>query len=304
MLNLESLKPGQTKKGVLTPEVGYPVELPYFIVRGSESGPTLLVTAGVHGAEYASVESAYRVARTDPKTLKGTLIVLPILNPPSFFARSIYVNPVDGKNLNRMFPGRADGSFAERLAHWLSEDVLPEVDAYIDLHGGDLVEALTPFTIFRKDDSAAEELAEVFGLELLVESDSEVMTFTAAARLGVPAILAEAGGQGQWPEVEVERLRKGVERVMQHLGMLDGTPEKLPTRLLRAFAWLSAEHGGLWYPVVTAGERVEAGQDVGSVTSLLGEGLQKVVSPVAGTVLFSVSSLAMNEGDPLLGIGA
>lgn len=304
ILDLSSLAPGEMAKGMLEPDLGSPVEIPYFVSRGEKSGPTLLVTAGVHGAEYASIEAANQLAKLSTKRLSGTLIVLPIVNPPSFFARSIYVNPIDNKNLNRMFPGNLDGSFAERLAHWLTETFITQADAYIDLHGGDLVEALTPFTIFQKDHAPSQTLAEVFGIELLVESDSSIMSFTAGAAQGVPSILAEASGQGLWPYEEVERLRSGVERVMQHLGMLEGSPPVKATRLLTEFAWLSSEHSGLWYPQVVAGDRVQSGQVVGRVKTLLGEGLQEAISPVDGTVLFSVSSLAINQGDPLLGIGA
>ena len=303
-LDLSTLALGQKVKGMLEPVLGHPVEIPYFVLRGAKTGPTLLVTAGVHGAEYASIEAANRLVQFGLEGLSGTLIVLPIVNPLGFFARSIYVNPIDGKNLNRMFPGKADGSFAERLAHWLTETFITQADAYIDLHGGDLVEALTPFTIFQKNHVPSQELAEVFGIELLVESDSDIMTFTAGAARGVPSILAEASGQGLWPEEEVERLRSGVERVMQHLGMLSGNPHSKTSRLLTEFAWLSSEHSGLWYPQASAGDKVQSGQGVGQVKTLLGEVLQEAVSPVNGTVLFSVSSLAINQGDPLLGIGA
>lgn len=303
-LDLTSLAPGQRVKGFLEPDLGHPVEIPYFALRGQQTGPTLLVTAGVHGAEYASIEAANRLAQRSTESLSGTLIVLPIVNPPSFFAHSIYVNPIDGKNLNRMFPGKPNGSFAERLAHWLTQNFITQADAYIDLHGGDLVEALTPFTIFQKDHAPSQTLAEVFGIDLLVESDSSIMSFTAGAAQGVPSILAEASGQGLWPEEEVERLRSGAERVMQHLGMLEGGPAPKATRLLSDFAWLSSEHSGLWYPQATAGDKLQTGQVVGHVKTLLGEALHEAVSPVNGTVLFSVSSLAINEGDPLLGIGA
>ncbi len=304
MLDLENIKAGQLEKGFLSPKLGYPVKLPYFVLKGSQPGPSLLVTAGVHGAEYASVEAAYQVAKLDPKKLKGTVIILPIINTPAFTSRSIYINPVDRKNLNRLFPGMEDGTFGEKLVYWLTEEFIAKADAYVDLHGGDMIEALEPFTIYQSGHAASHELAKAFGIELLVASDSEIMSFAAGARKDIPSILAEASGQGLWPHAEVERLRLGVERCLIHLGMLEGTLEPKPYKDLTEFAWLRSEHEGLWYPYVIAGDKVAKGQLVGEVKSFLGETLQQAVSPIEGIVLFSVSSLAMNADDPLLGIGA
>jgi predicted deacylase len=290
--------------GYVQLELDVPLELPFTVVRGAQAGPTLLVTAGIHGAEYASIEAAVRVARTDPKDLSGTLVVLPITNPPAYKARSIYINPIDGQNLNRQFPGDPDGSFSQQLAAWLTENAIQASSAFIDLHGGDMIEALTPFTIFTEGDASAQQLAEAFGIPLLVSSAPGGMSISAGFKHGVPSILAEAGGNGLWPEHDVQWLEQGVKRVMQHLSMIVGTPEPMPTRLLTQFAWLRAEHDGLWYPTLKAGETVRAGQDLGRITDPFGVMLQEIAAPQDGVVLFAVTSLAINHGDPLYGIGA
>lgn len=295
---------GRTHRGMLRPDLSPATELPYAVIRGAADGPTLLLSAGVHGAEYASIEAAYRAMDVDPATLRGTLVVVPILCPPSFFARTIYVNPVDGKNLNRQFPGDPNGTFSQRLAHWFSTEFIAAADAYVDLHGGDLIEPLDPFTLFVSGDEGAERLARAFGIPTLIASEGFGSTITAAAARGVPAILPEASGQGLRPEAEVDRLARGVTRAMAHLGMRHGEGEAQDATVLQAFAWLRAEHDGLWYPTVTAGQRLRTGQAVGTLRSLLGEPLQEAVSPIDGHVLFGVSSLAINQGEPLAGIGA
>jgi uncharacterized protein len=304
VLEFTNLPKGETRRGFLSPELGQPVEIPYIIIHGIRPGPTLLVTGGVHGAEYASIEAANRVATLEPETLSGTLIVLPVVNTLSFFARSIYLTPIDQKNLNRMFPGDPQGTFSQRLAYWLMEEFIRSADAHIDLHGGDMIEPLIPFTIFQENHSPSEALAKAFGIDLLIASDSPGTTCTEAAKAGTPCILAEAGGQGMWPEADIERLRLGTFRVMQHLGMVAGKPEPVATRLLTEFAWFRSEAKGFWYPYVTAGDTVHPGQKLGQVKTLLGETVQEVTSSMSGTVLFSVSSLAINPGDPLYGIGA
>ena len=295
---------GTVSQGYVQLELDITLELPFTVVHGTHPGPTLLVTAGIHGAEYASIEAAVRAARTDPQSLSGTLVVLPIVSVPAYRARSIYINPIDRKNLNRQFPGEVDGTFSQQLTAWLTENAIRSADAFIDLHGGDMIEALTPFTIFANGDTKAHELATTFGIPLLISSDPGGMSIAAGFSNGVPTILAEAGGNGLWPEHDVQWLEQGIKRVMQHLGMLEGMPEPLPTRLLTEFAWLRAAHDGLWYPTVAAGEMVREGQNLGRITDPFGTTLQEVAAPQDGVTLFAVTSLAINNNDPLYGIGA
>jgi predicted deacylase len=149
-----------------------------------------------------------------PEQIKGTLLVLPILNVQGFRRRSIYVMPEDGKNLNRMFPGNPAGTTSERLAHWLVTNVYPLADAYADLHGGDLDEALAPFTIFPRGCEKSKALAGAFGLPTAVAAGSGGYTIDAACRAGVPSILPEVSGNGLWGEDTVAQMTAGVERVI------------------------------------------------------------------------------------------
>jgi hypothetical protein len=124
-------------------------KLPLWLIHGDEAGPTLVVTAGVHGAEYASVAAALEFGQSlNTNGLRGRVIVVPVVNMPGFAARSIYVCPLDGKNPNRVFPGDAGGSGSEQLADWVFRNVIAQADYYVDMHGGDMIEELVPFTIF------------------------------------------------------------------------------------------------------------------------------------------------------------
>jgi predicted deacylase len=126
---------------------GHTLDLPFFLINGQQPGPTLAVTGGIHGAEYASIEAALRLGRTiQPQELAGRLIVAPVVTVPSFKARSIYINPLDGRNINRVFPGNPEGSASEQLADWVFRNVIQQANYYIDLHGGDLNEALVART--------------------------------------------------------------------------------------------------------------------------------------------------------------
>ena len=301
----DDLDRGTRWSGLLTPLGDEAPPVPCHVITGQVEGPTVLVTAGIHGAEYASIAAAQRLAKVDAHALLGRLIVVPIVNTAAYFARTIYVNPLDGKNLNRVFPGRPDGTESERLAHWLVSELLRYADAYVDLHGGDLIEALTPFTLHWRGDAKSAAMAEAFGLPIRIEQEGRGMTFSAAHDLGVPAVLAEAGGQGLWPDSTVGLLEDGVRRVLAHLQMTEAaTPAAgAPSQVIDAFVWSRSEHDGCWHPAVTVGEHVQTGQVLGTVTDLLDNVVQEARSQVDGTVLFTVTSLAINRDDPLVGVG-
>ncbi len=307
-----SAKRGQKQYGVNEfPVQDKPYRLPMWLINGNADGPMLVVTAGVHPAEYASIAAALELGRSlQPENLRGQVIVVPVMNIPAFAARSIYICPLDGKNLNRVFPGNAQGTASEQIADWVFRNVISQANYYVDLHGGDLIEALVPFTIFFRSgnervDQVSQEMAKVFGIRFLVCSETPGSTFCAASRAGIPSILAESGGQGIWTPRHVADHTNGLNRLMRHLNMIPGgAPNPSPSTLLERFLWLRSEHAGFWYPAVDVNDKVKAGQNLGCVKNCEGDVLQNAISPADGVVLFIVSSLAINQTDPLLAVGA
>ena len=305
------VEPGAKKSGFLeVPGTG--VRMPVTVVTGVEDGPRVLITGGVHGGEYPGIEAAIRLARElDPRELRGSVVLVHPVNVPAFHARLQYLVPQDGKNLNRQFPGNAQGTVSERMAHVLMSEAARGVDAWVDVHGGDIHEALIPFTIYsdvaeKGVVSASRAMAEVYGIEHVLASASvKGGTYSAAANAGIPSILAEAGQVGQLDEASVAIHLRGCRNVLKHLGCLPGDPEPVPPiRLLQKFEWLYSGQTACWYPAVEIGHRVEKGQAVGVVRDYFGETLEEHRAPVSGVVLFLVTSLAINEGDPLLAVGA
>lgn len=293
------------------PVQGHPYRLSMWVIHGVADGPTLVVTAGVHAAEYASIAAALELGRSlEPKNLCGRVIVVPVMDVPAFTARSIYICPLDGKNPNRVFPGNANGTASEQIADWVFRNVISQGDYYVDLHGGDLIEALVPFTIFfrtgdKRVDEKSLEIAKVFGIHFLVCSETPGSTFCAASRAGIPSILTESGGQGIWTPQHVADHTNGLNRLMRHLDMIPGGAlPPVPFTLLERFLWVRSDHAGFWYPAVAVNDRVKAGQNLGCVKNCEGHVLQTAVSAADGVVLFIVTSLAINETDPLLAVGA
>ena len=176
---------------------------PYVAIAGLMAGPTVLITAGIHAAEYTGIEAAIRLGRTiSPEAVRGTIIIIPLLNRPGFYERSIYVNPEDNDNLNRLFPGKADGTWGERFAHRLLTEIISKCDNAIDLHAGDLIEDLVPFVIYRETQNAGlderiKAMANAYGARWAVKSaptGERPGTLMAVAALNGIAALNGFGG--------------------------------------------------------------------------------------------------------------
>ena len=297
---------------------------PVISVAGEKPGPVLFVNAGVHGGEYPAVEAVIRLGKTlDPKKISGTVILMPVLNLPAFQMRTPFVCPIDNVNPNRVFPGDPRGSYSEQMTHALINEFVVHADAYVDLHGGDIPEALVPFVICRSGNDDVSErskaIAMAFGLPYVLTVDKPVQpskgssSYAAAAEKGVPSILAEAGGVGQMQEDAVELLVNGVVNVMRHLGMIAGEHphlNPLPNKgeegsatVLTKFEWIYTKCTGVWYPKVGAGDVVKEGEQIGTVKDLFGDTLENLVSPVNGVILFLTINPSVLEGGLLMGIG-
>lgn len=304
-------EPGERVTGFVPLDLGpSTVEIPVVIVNGAQSGPRVGATAGIHGSEYVSIAALRRVALAlDPAEVTGSLVASLVSNPAAFSARSIYVNPLDGKNLNRNFPGDHHGGPTERLAAWLHSRIIEGSDRFVDMHCGDMNEALISFAGYEETgnpdvDDVARGMAEAYGLDFMVVGPLVGSTTTAAASLGIPAVLGEVGGQGLWPEADVELHAAGFRRVLHVAGLIP-EPEPGPrreSRLLTKESWLRSDVDGMFVPTVTVGDEVAAGEPLGEVQDAFGTTLKVVEAPIDGYVIFLVSSLAMNAGDPLLAV--
>ena len=306
--------PGQAARGFLSTDVGrgVTVRMPVVVINGTGDGPVFAVTAGVHGAEYPGIEAAIRLSRRlNPAEVRGAVIIVPLVSVPAFQRRAIYVNPLDGINFNRVCPGNPAGTITEIMAHLLFKNVIEQADYYIDLHGGDMIEALVPFTLYYKSgnqkvDEASKALAEAYGIPIIL--GTTVLrggTYGAAAAMGKPAILTEAGGQGILDEPSTQTHIQGVLNVLKRFGGLPGAPEAPPPpTYYNKFVWVAAEQDCVYYPKVTVGQQVKEGDIIAEFTDLFGDKVGALRSPATGPVLFLVTSPAINKNDPLMAIGA
>ena len=288
--------------GSRSPELALPIA----VTCGSEPGPVLAITAGIHGGEYVPLVAVRQfVQGLDPARMRGTVVACLMSSPAAFWQRSAFVNPLDGQNLNRSFPGDPHGGPTARLAAWLRENLIARADYYVDCHCGDLPEALDPFAGLcpEPDGTVSEQgraLADCFNVSRIVVSRTHGDTLAAAGAAGVPAVLVEVGGQGQWSQAEADIQRDGLRRVAALAGIL---PDRGPARprlpLFEDAADVLCERPGLWFPEVAVGAAVAKGARLGRLEDPLGAEVQEILAPAAGVLVYGLSSLAAAEGDLL-----
>jgi predicted deacylase len=289
------------------------LELPCFEAHGEGDAPHLCLLAGIHGGEYSSIAAVVRFMNAlDTSELHGRITAVPIVSVSSFRSRSAFVVPQDGKNLNRCFPGSPHRTFTDALARHVFDELIEPSDFLLDLHGGDVVEALEPFSLY--DESPVEEqarsLAIAFGLPYLVRSATgeapvSGTTTGAAAAVGVPAVIAEVGGRGLLEESAVRTHVDGIGNALRHLKMLPGevTPPRPDMRSVGRFVWLRSKEEGWWQPDVRAGDEVRADSSLGTMRNLFGDVIERIPAPEEGVVLFLTTSPAVASDGLLLGLG-
>jgi predicted deacylase len=313
--------PGTTASGTLTVPARPGDEgttIPISIVHGTKPGPVLALTAGVHGQEYTPVLALQRLLKTlDAKTLAGTVILVHVANMPSYLARTIYYSPADGKNLNRVFPGRADGTLSERIALVLTRDVIERATHVVDLHCGDGNESLRPYSYWITTGApavadAGRQMALAFGLDHIVvdrerpaDPNASIYLSNTAITRGKPALTIESGGLARTDEASIAAIERGIAGLLKHLNMrTDGpAPVAQPIWIERGEV-LRSGGTGIFYPAVERGHTVAQGTLLGRVTDFHGRVLEDVRSPFAGEVLYVIGTPAISKGEPLAFVGS
>lgn len=321
-MRLSDLKTGSGEKQTLLLPVTSPYPVEMTVVCGCRPGKTLVVTAGVHGCEYVGIETLNQLKKElNPAALSGRVILLPLVNPEGFYHGSKQTIPTDGKNLNRMFPGKSDGTFSSQLARVLEETLYPEADFLMDLHGGDVNEALTPLIFFptaveKSLSAAASAAAESLSIPYRVASTSRNGLYSWAAQCGIPALLVERGDRGLWSGEEVSACRENVYELMRHLGILhvdmvssghtlepSGASCFSQTEIRKAI-YEEAPADGFWYPAVSeAGQKLKQGALLGTLKDSYGNEIARYTAPFEGVVLYYTLSLGVRSGDPLIAYG-
>ena len=291
--------------------------IPFSIIRGRTAGPVLALVAGTHGAEYVPIIALQRLrSAIDPATLGGTIIMVHVANMPSFLGRTVYYSPADGKNLNRVFPGRTDGTLSERIADAITREVIARATHVIDLHCGDGNESLRPYSYWvttgePKVAEAGKNLALAFGLERIVVDASRptdpaasVYLSNTAITRGKPALTTETGGMAGVDEASIGLVERGIAGVLKHLGMRAEGPAPVGSPVwIEQSEVLRAGATGLFYPSVAKAQAVVKGTIVGHITDFHGTKIEEIRAPFDGEMLYIIGTPPISKGEPVAMVG-
>lgn len=277
-----------------------PVGLQVQVHHGKRPGPVMFVSAAVHGDEVIGVEIVRRLLRAPQlKSLRGTLLVVPVVNSYGFLSRSRYLP--DRRDLNRCFPGHPSGSLGARLAHIFLNDVVRRCDFGVDLHSAAIHRTNLPQVRISPDDKVTERMALDFGAPVVLTSPLRDGSLRAVARKqGVPIVLYEAGEGLRFDEMAVRAGVAGILRVMRGQDMLPAkgiARAKAAPYLCSASTWLRAPAGGLLRTFRAEGETVTKGDVLATVSDPFGAFDADLIAPNAGILIGRAILPVVNEGD-------
>ena len=311
--------PGEARSGFLEIPAGVDpaTRVPVTVIHGAQSGPVLALVAGTHGYEYSPILALNRLKpKIDPHRLRGTVILVHLAHLPSFLKRTIYYNPWDWKNLNRVYPGKPDGTNTERIADAITREVIERSDYLVDLHCGDGNEALLPYAYWmtlddEKLNEKAKQLVLAFGLSTIVidnerprDPSASAYTSNTAMTRGKPAITIESGQLGSISEQWITPIESGVMNVLKHLKMIDGRAAYVahPRWIDKSEVLRSPATGVLW-PKAKVGKAVKQGELLAVVNDFFGGRLAEVRAPFDGVLLYILGTPPINAEEPVAFVG-
>ncbi|WP_368564663.1 succinylglutamate desuccinylase/aspartoacylase family protein [Pseudoxanthomonas sp. UTMC 1351] len=293
------------------------LKVPVTVIHGTQPGPVLLLTAGVHGDEFPSVLALQRLrGEIDAKQLRGTLILVHLANLPGFHGRRVALSPLDDKNLNRVFPGSTDGTPTEQLAEFLTREFIGRSDFLIDMHSGSWNQELwphvySPFVGNKELDELTFEFAKATGMRHIVmygerprDPANSISYPNTAMTRGKPALTTEIGHLGQRDEAFVEQALDVARNAIYFLEMLPGKSKRHPDPVIyETLKSVASPADGLFTPRVDIGSTVKVGTIVGDVRDYFGNVLAELTSPVSGTVFMISDTPPVKAGETPVTIG-
>ena len=298
-----TIRPGESHEILLKISEFYtsdPVNIPLTVIRGKDPGPSVFMTAAIHGDELNGVEIVrHMIQQLDSTKIMGTLLLLPVVNRLGFLSHSRYLP--DRRDLNRYFPGDPKGSSADRIAAIIFRQVVANADFGIDFHTAAVGGTNLPHV--RADLSRREvrRLAKAFGTEVIVDAPGSPHSLRAACvASGVPTILYEGGETSRFQRRDIRKGIAGAYNVLADLGMLP-IPLKEPRLqvILKTTEWVRAEKGGILDLIATPGELVYKHEELAVIENPFGREVSTVLAPFTGLVLGTTTRPMVNPGDAI-----
>jgi predicted deacylase len=285
---------------------GTSLSMPVHVVCGRRHGPTLFVSAAIHGDELNGVEIIRRLLKRKAlSSIRGTLLAVPIVNVHGFLDQSRYLP--DRRDLNRSFPGSRKGSVAARIAHTFMHEIVDKADFGIDLHTGAINRCNLPQVRGNLDDEATLQLARAFGAPVIIDSNARDGSLRqCAADKGMPMLIYEAGEALRFDELSIRAGLRGTLNAMRHIGMLAlGMKSRMAAPVVAdSTSWVRAPESGIVIPKVELGSRVTADQVLAIIGDPVSDEEAQVKAPFDGIVIGHSKLPLAHEGDALFHIAA
>ena len=305
--NGDRIAPGESrdvKLAVSESYSGMTLRIPIHIRRAVEPGPTVFVTAALHGDEINGTGAIRQLAQDDSLTLlKGAIVLVPVLNLLAFDRHSRYLP--DRRDLNRSFPGSPDGSLASRMACTIFEEIVSRCDYGIDLHTASVRRTNYPNIRGDLSDPVVKRLSAAFGAEIILDGKGPPGAFRReATAAGCPTIVLEGGEVWKVEPGIVETTVRGVKNVLCNLEMLDDEPRSPEYQIeVTKTKWIRAERGGFLQFHIRPGEIIEEGQPLATNTTLLGHEKSALIAPFDSVVIGMTTLPAVSPGEPVCNLG-
>lgn len=275
----------------------FTIKFPVMEVTGSAPGQTLCITAGLHGCEYGGISAAQMLYKELDPSLTAGKIIIPIVDVETFYAKKMFTNIFDDKDLNRVFPGNKDGTYSERLIHELYQSYITKSHIYIDLHSGDLTEDMIPFIEMHenKDKSHMQktiETAKLYGISDIVmknyqdDINDKNQSYSTVSEAGIISFVANAGVIHDQRGATAIHLR-GLRAIT---GAMFGTIPQSAKKVAEYKYYghpihIRSKQKGLFYSQVKTGENVKKGTKIGEIRDIFGAVTEDIISPCDGKVM-------------------
>jgi len=279
---------------------GNDVSIPVHIWRGKEPGPTVAITAAVHGDEINGTGTIRHIIRERPFELNaGTLVLVPVINMLGFERHSRYLP--DRRDLNRSFPGSKDGSVAARMARSVFDQIIKRCDYCIDLHTAAVRRTNFPNVRADLSNEPLAKLARAFGAEVIIDSKGPKGSLRASAcKAGCHTLILEAGEIWKVEPGVVEYALRGIRNCLRSLGMIEGKPTKPAFRIeTKTTKWIRAAQGGFLEFHISPGDIVDKDQPLATNTDLMGDEQNVILAPRSGVVIGMTTLPSVAPGDPI-----
>ncbi len=298
-------------------QYGDTTAIPIVVVSGVNKGPVTAITAGIHGYEYPPIIAIQElINEINPNELNGDLVFIPIANPSAFYNRSPFVNPVDQLNLNRSFPGDSTGTITDKIAHFITSEIIAHADIYIDIHGGDANEDLLPFVCYYNNESpqqqtaTAAQLCMASGFDYVVSypytitpTEPAKYAFKQAVQDGKIALSIECGKLGTSNHNDVQLIKMGVYNMLSKLSMYQVEQSEQhsdPPQILNNQSYIRSDYRGLFKSDLNAGDLVNQGDIVGYIHDSFGETIKVLRAPSTGIILYKIGTPPVNVGETIM----